>query len=887
MSGSIHPDIHALLARAPAERRLGPFVLVEQLGQGGFAPVWLARETYGTTELRRAAVKLFPLRRSALGDDTALRDRIVEEARALCRVQHPNVVRFYALPIHEELGVMGLAMEHAEGDPLDKKIARLGRTSVTDALTVGAAIASALAAVHRAGLVHRDVKPSNIVHTAAGYRLIDFGIAAADEVGHRGPSALPPDTAMPAGGGGEETASFAAWTGTLGYIDPVTLAHGARATTQSDLYGLGATLFECLVGKVPAAINAPPGVGLRGDVISGLAAPPRIRKVAPDVPAPLAQLVDGLLEPDPARRPLSAERVATELEQVRRSLAGLARTLPPESVGPFRGLGRFEQADRDVYFGRAAETAATLEMLRGHGLVTLIGPSGSGKSSLARAAVLPAVAEGALSGWPRRWQTPIAVPGSDPRAAILSAVSKFAGTRSDVSAEELIMALAEQAQRKDTGVLLLIDQLEELATLASGDSQLWAADLLAGVAETPLSGVRVVAAARRDLLDPLLSLPGVGEALVRGSVLIEPLSDAAWSDVLDEALGAYGYEFEDEALRRDVLDELRGTASAMPLVQFALTQLWEQRDSKHRVIRREGLRAIGGIAGALERHAEATLAAFSADSAAAEPLARALLLDLTTPHGTRSTRSHADLVAADPERRRAVDVFEQARLIVCGANGVTLAHEALLTQWGRLRGWVAEAKDDRLLAEELNGDAARWREEPESVPLWRRRRLAFAEELRKRSAADLTPDALSFMDAGRRAERRGRAVAVASALSLLGVAAIATASYIRSVTAQERATEAALIKEQAARRLADQRTREVHKAQDDIKRLVAELGDSPAKRRIAELQEKIQTLGAQSGASATRRPARSRPATAPAAPAAPAAVVAQPAATTIKVKETW
>ena len=114
--GRLAPAIKRFLDRPAAERRLGPFVLVEQLGHGGFAPVWLAKEVYGATELRAAAVKLFTLQRSPRsrgnGPNTGkARDRIVAEARALCQVEHPNVVRFYSLPIDEARGVMGLAME--------------------------------------------------------------------------------------------------------------------------------------------------------------------------------------------------------------------------------------------------------------------------------------------------------------------------------------------------------------------------------------------------------------------------------------------------------------------------------------------------------------------------------------------------------------------------------------------------------------------------------------------------------------------------------------------------------------------------------------------------------------------------------------------------------
>jgi eukaryotic-like serine/threonine-protein kinase len=245
------PAITRFLDRPAEERRLGPFELVKQLGRGGFAPVWLAKEVYGATELRSAAVKLFSLQRSqrSRGKSASAgkaRDRIVAEARALCQVEHPNVVRFYSLPIDEGSGVMGLAMEHIAGTPLDLRLSTSGRLSIAEALAVGIAIASALSAVHRAGLVHRDVKPSNVIEAAGVYKLIDFGIAAADIL--RAPESAPsaPDVVhmddlpleVPSRAARETlahaTLSLGLQSGTVGYIDPVCVTMSSPATPASE-----------------------------------------------------------------------------------------------------------------------------------------------------------------------------------------------------------------------------------------------------------------------------------------------------------------------------------------------------------------------------------------------------------------------------------------------------------------------------------------------------------------------------------------------------------------------------------------------------------------------------------------------------------------------------
>src|SRR5262249_40080019 len=146
------------------------------------------------------------------------------------------------------------------------------------------------------------------------------------------------------------------------------------------------------------------------------------------------------------------------------------------------------------------------------------GSSGSGKSSLARAGVLPAVADGALGPWPAAWERVVTTPGADPKASIAAALAALVPSAAERSPESLAAALADAAQTTQRGVLLVVDQLEELVTRAEGASQAWTAQLLAHVGKHPLPGVRALVAARRDLLDPLLALHELGPTLVRGSL---------------------------------------------------------------------------------------------------------------------------------------------------------------------------------------------------------------------------------------------------------------------------------------------------------------------------------------------------------------------------------
>ncbi|AKT42923.1 protein kinase domain-containing protein [Chondromyces crocatus] len=852
----LSPALASLLDRPDAERRLGPFLLLEPLGRGGFAPVWLAQEVYGGTALRTAAVKLFsldPSPDSMRQSDTSTsgRTRIVEEARALCQVEHPNVVRFYALPIDEPLGVMGLAMEHVAGTSLDARLAAEDRLLPGDVLAIGAAVASALSAVHRAGLVHRDVKPSNIVEANGVVKLIDFGIAAAEwthgvttEERRIGEADMAFAVAVELGEAlpdPDRTLQFAGMqSGTLGYMDPASLGRDASPMPTRDLYALGAMLYECLTGLVPAAAKTG---RMEPAVLTGLAAPPPVKALAPETPEALAKLVDALVSIERDARPRSAEQVAIQLEHIRRELAGKARALPPEREGPFRGLGRFEGRDRDVFFGRTREVAAALEVLRGRGLLALVGPSGSGKSSLARAGVLPALAEGALGGWPSRWDTVTVEPGRDPRMALGAALAPLVGDAVNQGPEAVVAALAERAQVEDRGTVLLVDQLEELSTVAEKSSRDWAARLVEQLGEQVLPGVRVVVAARRDLLDPLLGIAPLGRGLPRGLLLVEPVSAIEWSEIVDQALAAYGYAFEDERLREEVLAALGQAADAMPLAQFALGALWEKRDREARRITRAGLLAIGGVSGALERHAEATLLALSASRPETLETARQVLLSLTTAEGTRAARGRDELSElAGPEALGVVEALEAARLVVPGEEGLTLAHEALLAQWARLRGWVAEAREERLFAEELERDAARWHAHPEVVALWQRRRLTMAGELRKHPGLGLSERAFAFLRASQRAERRTRLVAsVAATVAVVGLLGVG-AAYVRAVRAEEAAVRSMLTRDQENLRLAEQQNLRLEEAQERINTLIAQLNREDESARKREILREIQAV---------------------------------------------
>lgn len=807
-----HRELEELIRLPDEQRFVGPFLLRKELGEGGAAaPVWLAEERYGAIKLRDVAVKLFHIPRAT--SRSIERDKILEEARTLCLVQHPNVVAFYAVHLDEQRNIMALAMEFVAGASLASKL-YLGPLAVRETLRVAIAIVSALVAVHQAGLVHRDIKPDNIVDSPTGYKLIDFGIAATRpenkqssrrikrivlddvpiELGTRSiamsqvADMLPSEiinqfTEIPDSSPVSEPISAGIFvSGTVGYMDPVCVANPLEPATQaSDLYALGATLFECLTGQLPALVAAKnEGVtGFRGAVLDGSNAAPSLLQVLPNAPPRLAKLIDTLLEVNRERRPNSAEIVARELEAIASELSGRVRQLPPETQGPFRGLSRFEAADRDVFFGRSTNVAAVLETLRSHGLAALVGASGTGKSSLARAGVLPVLQDGALSlqSDSRPWKILTVTPGATPKQTITEAVNSLLSpeaVQADRPPPEIASTLLQWLQKPHlpiAGLILFVDQLEELVTLCSKEERDWTAALLVALGSRPLPGLRVLVTARQDLFEQIMMLGELGRLMLKGTHVVLPLNDAAWGEVLDQALSAYDYSFENEELRAAVLAQLHGTIGAMPLVQFALTQLWERRSTEQKQLTWQGFKAIGGIEGALEKHADRTLEQVTSSSADRVEAVRTILLSMTTPQGTRAFRSKDEILNEVEEELGTVILtqLESARIITVENQRYTLMHETLLSRWATLRRWVEATREERAFVEEIEQDAQRWaRSGRDKNKLWKGQSLRRAKEIAPTRTA-LSVEAQDFLKESNSEERKSK---IANLISTVGVVSL-------------------------------------------------------------------------------------------------------------------
>jgi serine/threonine-protein kinase len=290
--GEISPEFLALQAAVAGE-----YSLVRELGRGGMGVVFLAREVALD---RLVAIKLLP---PVLATDGTLRERFLREAKTAAQLSHPHIVSIHAVATRGEL--VFFVMEYVDGGTLGDRLRREGALPRDQALRIVQETAWGLAHAHARGVVHRDVKPDNILLEAGSDRALvtDFGIARAGE------------TTDPALG-----------AGTMHYMSPEQ-AHG-DADARTDIYALGITAWHALAGRRP--FEGQGGAALLA-MQSRSEAPP-IRSVVPTIPPPIADAIDRAVRLDPAARWPTMEEFARAL--------GDARALAPQLPVPLRRFAR-------------------------------------------------------------------------------------------------------------------------------------------------------------------------------------------------------------------------------------------------------------------------------------------------------------------------------------------------------------------------------------------------------------------------------------------------------------------------------------------------------------------------------------------------------------------
>ena len=473
----------------------------------------------------------------------------------------------------------------------------------------------------------------------------------------------------------------------------------------------------------------------------------------------------------------SAERAASErtgLRAAEHDLAGDIAQLQAvreraalEDAGweliacPFKGLASFDVDDVELFFGRERLVAEMVARLAGAPLMGIVGSSGSGKSSALRAGLLAALAAGVLPG-SEDWQLALLRPGEHP-----------------VRALERASAEADLGRR----LVVAVDQFEEIFTNCRDEAERAAfVDELVAAARDPRRRALVLVAVRADFYGRCAVYPELSRLLGASQVLVGPMRRDELRRAIELPARRAGLTVDSDVVDA-LVAEVEGEPGGLPLLSTSLVELWQRRDGRR--LRMSAYEQTGGVHGAIARLAEN---AYARLEPAHREAARRVLLRLSGhSEEALAVRRRVELAELDVERddrvAEVLTVLAADRLVTIGEGAVELAHEALLWEWPRLRGWLEQDTEGRRLHQHLRAATREWdaggRDPGE---LYRGARLAAALEWSAAHGPELNASERSFLDASRtaneRSQRRLHAV-------LAGVAVLLLLSILAGVVALE------------------------------------------------------------------------------------------------------
>ncbi|PWB67917.1 MAG: hypothetical protein C3F15_17310, partial [Holophagae bacterium] len=547
------PSVGGVLV--PGAELGGRYRIICRVGAGGMGEVWRAFDLKLRVEVALKAL------RGELFADERRRDLLRREVRTAREVVSPNVCRIFDLV--EADGLELVSMEFIDGRTLLDDLRERGPLPLKEAQDIASQFLAGLEAIHKAGLVHRDVKPENIMLTRAGrVVLMDFGLARREE-----------DPARSA-------------SGTPAYMAPEQ-ARGEVVDARADVYAAGVVLAEMVCPEGIRSIQSRQSVweGVRSE-------PPKL----PDTP--WAPVLKRAVAREAGQRYNTAHTLTRALEEV------TLRVVGAEDLHPYPGLASFTEEDAEYFFGREAEVEEMWRKLEGPArLLGLAGPSGAGKSSFLRAGLIPS----AGSGWAIVRCTPGDAAISSLRRALIPALAGDTEALQllvDADDDDALSAAVARWRGRHEHALVIVDQFEELFTLNRSDEQARFASVLGGLALR--ADVHVLLAMRDDFLSPCNGHEAL-RPIFSELTLLDPPAGANLRRALTQPALACGYRFEDDALIEEMLGEVEGERGALPMLAFAAARLWEKRGREAGLLTRQAYQDIGGVGGALARHAEATV----------------------------------------------------------------------------------------------------------------------------------------------------------------------------------------------------------------------------------------------------------------------------------------
>lgn len=685
-----------------SQQTLRGYEVRDLIAEGGFGAVYRA---YQPLLKREVAIKVI-LPQYANDPDFIRRFEI--EAELIARLEHPHIVPLF--DYWREPNGAYLVMRLLRQGSLKDKL-QGGVLSIQQAVTILDHIAAALHLAHRHHVIHRDIKPSNILFdNDDNAYLTDFGIAKnLDYDSHHYGEGI---------------------TGSLPYMPPEML-EGEVATPQSDIYALGLVLFEILSGYHPFK-----GSSLNEVLHKQISEPlPSICEIRPELPSEVDDIVQQATAKQPAERFATVQEMADNFHLTITGTASITIPSPSQDSreddtlidlpNPYQGLRSFQEVDAERFFGRTALIEQLLQRLISSNsdgrFLAIVGPSGSGKSSVVKAGILPAIRRGELPN-SEKWFITEMYPGMYPFVELEAALLRIAAK----PPENLINQLQADEQgllratkqllpaADDSQLLIVIDQFEELFTLVEDNKvcELFLENLMTVIKDTR-SRTRFIITLRADFYDKPLQYREFGELLRKHTEIILPLSETELQEAIVQPAQTVGVELQTglvEAISKDVKEQ----PGMLPLLQYALTELFERRLGW--ILTLDTYREIGGVTGALARRAEELLT--NVDETGQATVRQLFLRLVTLGEGTEDTRRRVrrSELPDIPQMEAILQVYGQHRLLTFDRDAITreptveIAHEALIGTWQSLRDWINLHRDDLRWHRRLTAATAEWLE---------------------------------------------------------------------------------------------------------------------------------------------------------------------------------
>lgn len=733
-----------------AGRQLKGYTLLERIGAGGFGAVYRAEQPQVGREV---AIKII-LPQYTNHPDFIRRFEV--EARVIARLEHPHIIPLY--DYWRDPDGAYLVMRYLRGGSLrtwlrERPLTLMEVSRVLDQL------AAALAVAHRHEVVHRDIKPDNILFDEDGNTyLTDFGIA----------KDLRDDT---------HVTQADVVIGSPAYLSPEQV-RADDVTARSDIYALGVLLYEMLTGQHPFDEDKPTSLLLKhlNDPL------PPLGDLIDDVPEDVEKVIQRATAKDPDQRyadVLTLARVfrqAIHLEEDGSDTHVMSVTSPfdrarllddVEAPNPYKGLKAFEEIDSANFFGREALINRLLTNLRqqqrGQQFLALIGPSGSGKSSVVKAGIIPRMRHGTLPG-SSKWFVVEMEPGVHPLEELEAALLRIAVNPPPSLLSQLkedtrgLLRAARRALPDDQSELFLfIDQFEQVFTQARDKAEVTHfLDSIVTAVTDETSRLRVVITLRADFYDRPLLYPAFGDLVRQYTEVVLPMTLEELERAIVGPAERVGVMLE-PGLINQIIADVSEQPGELPLLQYALTELFERR--KGRVLTSDAYETIGGALGALARRADEV---YNGLNEAQQNIARQLFLRMVTlgeggMEDTRRRVTQGELIslAADVDQMNTViDAFDRSRLLTFDHDPITrertveVAHEALIREWQRLQRWLAESREDLLIHRRLHLASDEWqRAKQDASYLATGARLQQFESWRSSADIALSQEELDYLNA--------------------------------------------------------------------------------------------------------------------------------------------